>query len=72
MSRFSHQYLHLLLKNAREKIIIGHNRSIQTYKVWYTIKVIGVALEEKTVTPVTPVVVYCDNNDIIWTRNIKI
>ena len=65
MSRFSHRQLLLLLKNARENVLIGQYKHI---KSGISYDVMGIALEEKTVTPV---VVYSDANNIIWTRDLE-
>lgn len=65
MNRFSHRQLLLLLKNARENVIIGQYKHIKS-GIHYD--VMGIALEEKRVTPV---VVYSDANNIIWTRELE-
>ena len=65
MGRFSHRHLAYILKNAYKTIKLGQYTHIKTGMNY---NVTGIALEEKTVTPV---VVYRDANNIIWTRDLQ-
>ena len=65
MEKLSHYQLLVLLKNARKNIILGQYKHIKTSINYH---VIGIALEEKTITPV---VIYSDNNNVMWTRNVE-
>lgn len=65
MSRCSTRHLLSLLTTARNNICAGQYRHMKT---GITYNVMGIALEEKNVTPV---VVYSDANNIVWVRDFE-